>query len=140
VTPTECLIGRAACRVGVVLGVIGVAACAHESPRQSAHATLGAVASVRLGMLEDEVTSLLGEPILRLADPRDGVERVVCHYSEEGGWRVRGLHSRLFRTGYTMFADFRSGRLSEAWLSNPAKGVCACQPDHCAPEWATPCI
>jgi len=138
--PTRRVISPAAGRVVMVLGLFIVTGCSREPPRQSAHATLGAVASLRLGMSEDDVTSLLGEPILRLVDSGDGVRRVVCHYSEEGGWRVAGLHSRLFRKGYTMFADFRSDRLAEAWLSNPAKGVCACQLDRCGPGWATPCI
>jgi hypothetical protein len=123
----------------VVSVAITTVACAREAPRQSTHTTRQAVASLRLGMSEHEVTAILGEPVSRLAASNGSVDRVVSHYSEAGGWRVPGIHTRFFRTGFTMFVEFRSGRLSEAWLNDPDKGVCACVPDRCAPDWATQC-
>ena len=115
-------------------------ACTHEPHRKSERATPGAVAALRLGMSEAEVDSLLGQPIARLALPEGGVERVQSHYSQAGGWRVLGLHSRVDRTGFTALVEFRSGLLTEAWLSDPAKGVCACRPGRCADGWANQCV
>ena len=133
-------IGDSRTVLAVVLSVaITTAACAREAPRQSTHATRQAVASLRLGMSEHEVAAILGEPVSRLASSNSSADRVVSHYSEAGGWRVPGVHSRFFRTGFTMFVEVRSGRLSEAWLNDPGKGVCACVPGRCAPDWAAQC-
>ena len=118
---------------------ITLAACAHEAPLQSTRTTRHAVASLRVGMTEQEVTSRLGEPVTRLAPPHDSGERVFSRYSEMGGWRLASRQRRFFRTGFRLSVEFRSGRLSEAWLSDPEKGVCACVAGRCAPDWAAKC-
>jgi hypothetical protein len=122
------------------VGAAALGACTHESLRKSERTTLNAVAALRQGMSEAEVDALLGQPLTRLAVPEGAIERVQSTYSEAGGWRVLGLHSRVDRTGFTTLVEFRSGRLKEAWLNNPGNGVCACVPERCTDGWAQPCV